>query len=67
MSQTVPCTDDEYVRDWIAAFPLGETLQTRGGQLAEWAPLLVIMVTFGTGFNRRTDGTYAGYDAHDPK
>ena len=56
MSQTVPCTDDEYVRDWIAAFPLGETLQTRGGQLAEWAPLLVIMVTFGTGFNRRTDG-----------
>ena len=56
MSQTVPCTDDEYVREWIAAFPLGEYLETRGNLLAEWPPLQVIIATFGTGFNRSTDG-----------
>ena len=56
MSQTATCADEEYVRNWIAAFPLGEELQERGRQLREWLPLKVIMVTFGTGFNRDTNG-----------
>ena len=56
MSQTVTCPDEEYVGDLIAAFPLGEELQERGRQLREWPPLKVIMVTFGTDFNRSTDG-----------
>ena len=56
MSQTETRLDEEYVRGWIEAFPLGEELQERGRQLRESLPLKVIMVTFGTGFNRDTNG-----------
>ena len=56
MSQSNLLADETLVRNWIESFPLDRTLRDMGENLAEHPPLSVNLVTFGTGFNRNTDG-----------